>query len=72
MSKSILRKSPAGSRMPAGNLKARDRQARLCGRAMMTTSPPLVRRGGELERPDKVCGNKRDPIIAVSIKGPKT
>ena len=29
MSKSILRKSPAGSRMPAGSLKARDRHARL-------------------------------------------
>lgn len=52
--------------MPAGNLKARDRQARLRGKAMMTVSPPLVRRGGELERPDKVCGNKRDPQSAVS------
>ena len=47
MSKPKLRLSPAGSRMPAGNLKARDRQARLCGKAIMTTSPPLVRRGGE-------------------------
>lgn len=66
MSKSMMRLSPAGSRMPAGNLKARDRQARLRGKAMMTVSPPLVRRGGELERPDKVCGNKRDPQSAVS------